>query len=473
MLTPTVKDIGQVEKRPDKLLTIKEDITVAQAAKKMSDNQVGCLLVFDTQDKFVGVVTERDMLAKVLTTSLAQDKVPVRDIMTPKPISCTMDTTIAKVEQLMSEHRIRHVPVVEDGVPIAMVSSRDIIAYQLRSNKAMKAAAEQLAMLSTGLRSLDFDDVIALAINQVPQSFQADRAVLCFAQKGSDAAMIYRKDCPVPEQKLLKPARIKKLSRNGQIIRDKICELCEDSNRQPPGLIMPLTICEQAGNRGNRNVDRQGFLCMCRFNPSDIDSEKLQLYKASLLQEVLNVNLTNAKLYQNYWKARRDSQTDPLTDVGSRRALEQMLKAEHARAVRYNNCFSVAIVDLDNFKGINDNAGHAAGDKALCQLAKIMNQSIRETDVVARYGGDEFVLLMPETKLNEAIVLSERLRRQVESLSIPGVQPVTISCGIAEWAGCAEDTPERILKRADAALYEAKHKGRNQVAASQPAANTI
>ncbi len=183
-----------------------------------------------------------------------------------------------------------------------------------------------------------------------------------------------------------------------------------------------------------------------------------------MLQAILSVNLTNAKLYHNYQQARRDSETDPLTGVGSRRVLEQVLKAEYARSVRYNRPFSLAIIDLDNFKEINDTAGHIAGDIALRQLAKFMRLNARMTDtIITRYGGDEFILLMPETKLTNASILLERLRQQVKTISIPTVDSVTISCGLAEWNGSPDDTAELILKRADNALYEAKNAGRNRI----------
>ena len=474
MLIPTVKDIEQVVKQPGILLAIEENATAAQAAKKMTDNQVGCLVVFDEQDKFAGILTERDMLAKILTRSLPPDKVLVKHIMTTEAISCTIDTPIATVEQLMAEHKIRHIPIVEDNIPVCMVSSRDVIAYQLRSNKAMKDAAEQLAMLPAGLKSLDFDDVIALAINKVPRSFDAERAVLCFAQKRSCPPMIYRKGCPLSEEKLPNPEKMKELSENGQIICgetfSEACNDCKNSNDQTFRLIIPLSIQEQTDDRDDALTIRYGFLCMCRLNPSSVGSEELRLYKASLLQEVLNANLTNAKLYQNYQEARRDSEIDPLTGVGTRRVLDQVLKVEYSRALRYEHSFSIAIVDVDNFKEINDTAGHAAGDRMLQKLAKIMRNNVRMTDIIiARYGGDEFVLLMPETKMNEAIVLLERLRRQVKTISIAGASSVTISCGVAEWSGSPEESGENILQRADTALYEAKRAGRNCVMISQPA----
>jgi diguanylate cyclase (GGDEF)-like protein len=97
-----------------------------------------------------------------------------------------------------------------------------------------------------------------------------------------------------------------------------------------------------------------------------------------------------------------------------------------------------------------------------------MRHNVRMTDIIIiRYGGDEFVLLMPETKLSGAKILLERLRRQVRTISIPDVPQVTISCGVAEWSSSDADTPEAILKRADAALYEAKNTGRNRVIASR------
>jgi diguanylate cyclase (GGDEF)-like protein len=477
VLTPIVKDIEQVAQQPGKLLTINENATVDEAAKKMTDNQIGCLVVFNAQDNFAGVLTERDMLAKILASSLPPDKVLVKHIMTTKTISCTIDTPIATIEQLMAEHKIRHVPIVEDGVPIGMVSSRDIIAYQLLSNKAMKDAAEQLAMLPAGLKSLDFDDVIALAINEVPKSFDADRAVLCFVQRGSLSAMIYRKGCPLPEEKLLNPNTMKELSENGQIIcgkiHDELCADCKTPTGQSSQLAIPLSIQDQFNDHDGTVTTRQGFLCMCQLNPSSIASEELRLYKASLLQEVLNANLTNARLYQNYKKARRDSEIDPLTGVGTRRVLDQVLKVEYSRALRYNHSLSIAIVDVDNFKEINDTAGHAAGDRMLQKVAKVMRNNVRMTDtIITRYGGDEFVLLMPETKLHEAAVLLERLRRQAKSILIPKVPSITISCGVAEWSGSPDESAENILQRADTALYEAKHAGRNRVVTSQPTASS-
>jgi len=469
-----VKNIEHIVKRPDKLLTVKEDVSIVQAAKIMGSNHIGCLLVFDAQDKLIGVVSERDMIEKVLGTLPSAENVLVKNVMTKKVISCTMETPIAEVEQLMAEHKIRHVPIMEDGRPVGIISSRDVIAYQLRSNQEMKTAAEQLAMLSTGLKSLDFDDVIELTIKQVPKDFEAERALFCFAPKGSTAPLIYRNGCPLAAEHLPCLEKMRQLSETSEIICDKICDECEILGGRTPRVVIPLTIQEHSDDGSKTTTSREGFLCMCRFNPESTTSAEARIYKAALLQEALSANLTNATLYQSYKKARKDSEIDPLTGVGSRRILEQVINTEYARALRYNRCFSLGIVDLDNFKQINDTGGHSAGDQALKKLAKLMRDSTRTTDIIiVRFGGDEFVLIMPETPLTGAKVLLERLRRQARTISIPKVGSITISCGAAEWTGLADDTPESLLRRADEALYEAKRAGRNCVVTSKTTTNKV
>jgi diguanylate cyclase (GGDEF)-like protein len=183
-------------------------------------------------------------------------------------------------------------------------------------------------------------------------------------------------------------------------------------------------------------------------------------YKAGLASEILSASLTNAALYQ---QAKRDSQTDHLTGAGTRRVLEVELEAEHERAVRYGHPFCVVIVDVDRFKNINDKSGHPAGDQVLRRLVEILGREKRATDVLARYGGDEFAILMPETSLQGAVDVAERMRKKVESSLAVQDQPVTISCGLAGWSSPQDEAPTDVLRRADAALYQAKQAGRNRV----------
>ncbi|HEC02308.1 MAG TPA: diguanylate cyclase, partial [Phycisphaerales bacterium] len=164
-----------------------------------------------------------------------------------------------------------------------------------------------------------------------------------------------------------------------------------------------------------------------------------------------------------YHQARLTSQTDALTGVGSRRLLEDKLEAECSRSKRYKCPFSVAIIDLDNFKTINDVLGHATGDEALKKLAECMKAEKRQPDTLARYGGDEFVILMPETKADNAVQLLERIRTKVYEIHVAEGVSMTISCGIARSLPDQDESFGDVIRRADLALYEAKSAGRNCV----------
>jgi CBS domain-containing protein len=303
MFAATVRDIEQFVGQPGRLFSVKEEATVAEAARKMSDNCVGCLVVLDAEDNFTGVVTERDTLAKVTATHKAPQNVLVGQIMTPDPLFCTRDTTLEEIEQLMAEHRIRHLPIVEDCRPIAMISSRDVIAYQLHSNRIMRTAAEQLAMLSTKLKSLNLKDVVTFAIQEVPKDFCADKAVLCLAPNSSSDMVVYRNDCNLARQHLLDPDRLEQISDTSQVTCAGICDQCSQLGGQSPRLIIPLSTSRQSDNNHDDNPASRSFLCMCRLKSSSENSQELQLCKASLLQDILNVNLANAGPGRNYQQA--------------------------------------------------------------------------------------------------------------------------------------------------------------------------
>lgn len=148
--------------------------------------------------------------------------------------------------------------------------------------------------------------------------------------------------------------------------------------------------------------------------------------------------------------------TDPLTGVSNRRALDETLGSMFALMHRYETPFSVLIVDIDHFKKLNDEQGHLYGDRMLTAVAKLLDDTVRDTDVVTRYGGEEFVIVLPQTLMEGACHFSDRLRRRIE-----GELPLTISMGVA--TAVDGDNAQTLLARADAALYGAKAAGRNRV----------
>jgi diguanylate cyclase (GGDEF)-like protein len=156
------------------------------------------------------------------------------------------------------------------------------------------------------------------------------------------------------------------------------------------------------------------------------------------------------------------SRTDPLTGLRNQRAFDERLAEEVARARRYGGPLSLVIADVDGLKAVNDRGGHHAGNLALRAVADAMRKDARQTDMAARIGGDEFALLAPNTVAGEAVALGERIRSLVAEQD---AIPVTISVGVATLGGEQPDAAA-LLQAADAALYEAKHRGRNQVVAA-------
>lgn len=155
------------------------------------------------------------------------------------------------------------------------------------------------------------------------------------------------------------------------------------------------------------------------------------------------------------------ARTDRLTGLSNRLRFDQDLSAKIAHAERYRAGFSLILYDVDHFKAVNDTYGHQIGDRVLVALARTVTAQIRETDLLARWGGEEFVLLLPDTDGRNACATAEKLRAAVERTEIDTVGGVRCSFGVAEYG--AGDTAETILARADQALYKAKRKGRNRV----------
>lgn len=160
---------------------------------------------------------------------------------------------------------------------------------------------------------------------------------------------------------------------------------------------------------------------------------------------------------------RKETLTDPLTGVGNRRRINnQAIEAEIGRYYRHGMTpFSVAMVDIDHFKQINDTHGHLMGDAILRQLSRYFADRLRVSDEIARWGGEEFLLLLPSASLQHAIQLAERIRNEIAALDFSGT-PVTVSIGVAEYQ--RGESLETLLARADRALYAAKQGGRNRVA---------
>lgn len=182
------------------------------------------------------------------------------------------------------------------------------------------------------------------------------------------------------------------------------------------------------------------------------------------------LSLQTARDIKRIYTLEIENITDPLMSIKNRRYLDQKIEEEFSKAARYDLAFSILMIDIDHFKNINDIYGHDTGDLVLKKLGILINTLIRETDTVARYGGEEIMVLCPSTDLHHAAWLAERLRHEIETCVMVSSDMenesrellVTVSIGIAEFSSdvfCATD----LVKRADEAMYQAKDAGRNRV----------
>jgi diguanylate cyclase (GGDEF)-like protein len=222
-----------------------------------------------------------------------------------------------------------------------------------------------------------------------------------------------------------------------------------DADGEGERLIVPLTV----------SSERLGTIELV----SDSFSKEQRMNAASLAAHAV-VALDNARLHG---MVERQALVDGLTGLANRRAAADALHAETARAERLETPLSVVLADLDGFKDVNDMHGHAVGDAVLRVFAEVLRETLRESDVAGRWGGEEFLLLLPGADEEGAAQLAERVRSGLAERTIPGVPGlrVTASFGVAEYTG--ETNTEQLVAAADSALYRAKRAGKDRV---EPAA---
>jgi len=189
------------------------------------------------------------------------------------------------------------------------------------------------------------------------------------------------------------------------------------------------------------------------FDPSPERIEALQQIAAACVPAIENA--------RRYREARRLAETDALTGFFNQRYFHDTLRREALRAQRYGRRLSLVVLDLDDFKRINDTIGHLAGDAVLAQIAERMRDQIRSVDIGCRIGGDEFAVILPESTTVDAELLFQRIHETVKTLSTPGGQHVRLSAGIAELQH--GETAAGLFERADSALYRAKDLGKDRV----------
>lgn len=205
-----------------------------------------------------------------------------------------------------------------------------------------------------------------------------------------------------------------------------------------------------------------GILYLNDFVPRSFSAEKLELL--TIMASFASLSIVNARLHQ---QTKQLAATDGLTGLYNYRQFKLMLNQELLRAQRYGHSLSLIMFDIDNFKHVNDSYGHPCGDQILAQTAATLRDIFRGADLVFRYGGEEFTVLLPESNLEQAVNAAERTLAQIAETKIdwPDIQEqlrVTVSAGVATFPNDGV-TPEKLLDSVDTLLYQAKQEGKNCV----------
>lgn len=336
-----------------------------------------------------------------------------------------------------------------------------------------KVAYDRLVyLISNAVRSsLKIQEVLQNAVNQIGQSFHVSHCLLVRGAEADDQMIVFEYHRPDQE-----PARELFISEDG--VRFLKAALRREATQHlgpaetdtqnyydkeflrrlglKSGIIVPLILRDK--------ILGVIFLQECA-SPREFSIDETALLGS--LADQLSVAIENAELHEEREKQAR---TDGLTGVANRRHFTETLYLEFERARRYEQSLSLIVADLDYLKRINDTYGHKTGDDAIRSIARVMSQSSRAIDLCARYGGEEFCLLLPNTDLEMARQIAERLRKLINEAEVEGPGSISASIGVASYPVHAQD-PETLFLQADAALYQAKQEGRNRVcvAGAEPA----
>ncbi|OGQ99421.1 MAG: hypothetical protein A2521_12750 [Deltaproteobacteria bacterium RIFOXYD12_FULL_57_12] len=451
---------------------------ISYAVNLMVENNIRRLIVIDNNGEFLGVVTQKDLFQH-MEDDFSQTTIKVRHILDRRRplVATTQEETISQVLAKMVSARISSVPVIEDRRAVGIITEKDILRLagdnvpltakvgDHMSSPVVAAGLETSIvalvkeMNQRNIRRLVINDNEGLVIG-VLTSRDLARNVEGDYNQFLERKLKHTKEVmnlfpemlleviDLGDEQLVIWANEKVVARFGKSILDKsVTELIPEKRWREifPDIVGKGKVEDVRFKRGAEIFEFSGF-----YLPLDKDTEKgrIQLILRDITEEVSLAT------------------TDSLTNIYNRRYVSEFLANETERSRRLERFFSLAIMDLDDFKQVNDTHGHMGGDAVLRAVVEVLKAGLRNYDVIGRYGGEEFLVILPEVGKERTMAVIDRLRHAVETLGIelPNGHriSVTASFGVATFA---EDgtTPEDLLVRADERLYSAKRQGKNRV----------
>jgi diguanylate cyclase (GGDEF)-like protein len=376
------------------------------------------------------------------------------------------DIVYSALEYLMARVRAEHPAhasvfgnAVRTSVPKATslqltLSVTTKLAHLLQEQAGREIAVNRIA--TTIRESLELGIILQKTVTEVGAALNVACCALQVDGKTAEQDLSYSYFADREEETRLKRDEVmsalvditSQMSKDRELIVREGSEASESANAQFPLAVIPLVFQDKF----------VGALEVIDDNPARTWQDNEILLLRTVANQVA-VAINHADLYA---QMEQQALTDALTGVYNRRSFEMQLDRELQMATRLNQPLALLMVDLDQFKNLNDTAGHDAGDEALRKLADCFRRELRAADTPARFGGDEFVLILPRAHTEGALVVAERLRGVIEKIEIPGVGHLAASIGVALFPLHAS-TRAGLVTAADNALYRAKRTGRNRV----------
>lgn len=459
------------------LITTQETKAIGYALNLMVSNNIRRIIVTDKSGNFIGVITQQDMI-KHLEDDFYRSTLKIRHIiekMYPL-IYIDHDSSLDDAIKKMVESKVSAVPIIKDGRAEGIITEKDVLRVVKNGISLSSLASE---FMSYPVISIELDKPVTQAVEIM--NTRNIRRVIVTNSDGIAIGVVTLRDLlrnlessytefierklkhtkdilnflpemvmeiiDAEEGQTIIWANEKALTRFGMTIINKPITDFISSDKWT---MIYGTLCK-LGRAENIKVKKDDYIYeISGFfikTEADLCAGKIQLIIRDITDEV--------KLYT----------TDPLTGLYNRRFLNEFLHKELELSKRYHRQFSLAILDIDDFKKLNDTYGHVAGDTVLKAIAKIMLKNIRDSDVISRYGGEEFVVVMPEIGKETAVRAIERLRKTISNekiLLFDGSSiSVTISAGIASYPDDADSSVD-LLIAADDRLYKSKREGKNR-----------
>jgi diguanylate cyclase (GGDEF)-like protein len=346
-----------------------------------------------------------------------------------------------------------------------MQKSRKSSDNSSASSPGSVSLLQQITPLARQINCLDIQRIANICVKRIPKIVGASVASLYVLDETTSMLHLQKASHPYLINKIVSlnqtpPSAMVMAVRSKQLL--KVSDI--DSFNTP---VIRRSQRPYAGNYKTRNCVIAPLVCQDRVvgvlnladKTSDVDFNDEDIALIELVSQLVGASIGNITLFE---RMQRQATTDGLTGLANHKTFYDILERELWRSKRYGGLISLIMVDIDNLKTINDTFGHRVGDKVIKEVSKRIKLSIRQIDTAARYGGDEFAVILPNTSLTDATVVAERMVNTVGGAPVAWKKdeiPISISVGLGQYD--ADSSPDDITGHSDQALYSAKQAGKN------------